>query len=310
MKHLGDITKLNGAEIPAVDVITGGSPCQDLSVAGLRKGLKHEENGDEETTRSGLFMDQLRLIKEMRANEIRSGRTGVHVRPRFMVWENVVGALSSPGKENAGKDFQAVLTEIVRVVEPNAPDLPMPPGGVWDKYGVLYGEMGNWSVAYRVHDAQFFGVPQRRRRLALVADFNGLAAPEILFDPQLRGEAQGPEPDEALRDPGAERKSSVQPFRDGLQGDFDESGAEGKGASASPFDGSEPAEKLSFQERAGKPGGVKDSSSSTNTQEPCQHSETSTPCPGSDDTYSIQGNTIDRDAKQNGGVFVRAKRTL
>ena len=129
MKHLGDITKLNGAEIPVVDVITGGSPCQDLSVAGLRKGLKHEENGDEETTRSGLFMDQLRIIKEMRANEIRSGRTGVHVRPRFMVWENVVGALSSPGKENTGKDFQAVLTEIVRVVEPNAPDVPLPPGG-------------------------------------------------------------------------------------------------------------------------------------------------------------------------------------
>ena len=102
MKHLGDITKINGAEIPPVDVITGGSPCQDLSVAGLRKGLQHEENGDEETTRSGLFMDQLRIIKEMRVSEIRAGRTGIHVRPRYMVWENVPGAVSS----NGGKDFQ------------------------------------------------------------------------------------------------------------------------------------------------------------------------------------------------------------
>ena len=313
MKHLGDITKLNGAEIPAVDVITGGSPCQDLSVAGLRKGLKHEENGDEETTRSGLFMDQLRLIKEMRANEIRSGRTGVHVRPRFMVWENVVGALSSPGKENAGKDFQAVLTEIVRVVEPNAPDVPMPPGGVWDKYGVLYGEMGNWSVAYRVHDAQFFGVPQRRRRIALVADFNGLAAPEILFDPQLRGEAEGPEPDEALRDPGTERKSRVQPFRDGLQGDFDESGAEGQGASASPFDGADRAEKLSFQERAGKPGGAKGYSCNMNTSEPCQPSTTNPSSTDGPEAYGISSfdsNAMKSDNPHSGFYRADTARTL
>ena len=132
MKHLGDITKLNGAEIPVVDIVTGGSPCQDLSVAGLRKGMKHEANGNDETTRSGLFMDQLRVVKEMRSNEIRSGRTGIHVRPRYMVWENVPGAFSS----NGGKDFQTVLTEIVRVVEPDAPDVPMP-----DKGGVEQGRM-------------------------------------------------------------------------------------------------------------------------------------------------------------------------
>lgn len=117
MKHYGDITKINGAEIEPVDVITGGSPCQDLSVAGKRAGLAGE--------RSGLFMEQIRIVKEMRAKEIANGRTDCAIRPRFMVWENVPGAFSS----NQGKDFQAVLTEIVRIVEPNAPDVPMPEGG-------------------------------------------------------------------------------------------------------------------------------------------------------------------------------------
>ena len=103
MKHLGDITKINGAEIPIVDVITGGSPCQDLSVAGNRAGLDGE--------RSGLFMEQIRIVKEMREHDRRTNhRTGFMVRPRYMVWENVPGAFSS----NKGKDFQAVLTEIIR----------------------------------------------------------------------------------------------------------------------------------------------------------------------------------------------------
>ena len=104
VKHLGDITKLNGAEIPVVDCITGGSPCQDLSVAGKRAGLDGE--------RSGLFMEQIRIVKEMRKKEMENGRTAELVRPRWMVWENVPGAFSS----NGGKDFQAVLTEIVRIV--------------------------------------------------------------------------------------------------------------------------------------------------------------------------------------------------
>ena len=138
MKHLGDITKLNGAKIPVVDVITGGSPCQDLSVAGLRKGMKHEANGDDETTRSGLFMDQVRIVKEMRQRDRENGRTDVDVRPRYMVWENVPGSFSS----NEGKDFQAVLTEIVRIIEPTAPDVPMPDKG-WPYAGCIYGEMGN-----------------------------------------------------------------------------------------------------------------------------------------------------------------------
>ena len=173
MKHLGDITKINGAEIVPVDVITGGSPCQDLSVAGKRAGLAGE--------RSGLFMEQIRVIKEMRQHDIDNGIDAEHARPRFGVWENVPGALSS----NDGRDFQAVLTEFIRVVCKDAPDVPLPPKGKWPKSDAYFG-VGDggypFSVAYRIHDAQFWGVPQRRRRISLVADFGGLAAPEILFE--------------------------------------------------------------------------------------------------------------------------------
>jgi intein/homing endonuclease len=564
VKHLGDITKINGAEIPVVDIITGGSPCQDLSVAGLRKGLQHNELGDEETTRSGLFMEQLRIVKEMRASDSKCGRNRVDVRPRYMVWENVCfsgdtlvpcetgykqiskivvgdrvktksglympvakihktprqdvirvklsgsedllvtpnhpiyarvkeqtrtgrifheptwvpageltpkhmvaykidvpdlpsdfiteeeawavgrwladgsvdltksnprifiscglkkandvrnrlsflpypihenmphpnainfaftssefysliasagigagnkqvptyvfrlpfhlqkcvldGYLSGDGSTrcrygstevsattasrelaygvarlirnvyrvgvgisvrhlrdgriggriikanypaysicatidgkytthyvdsefvwqpvkavsdierrinvynlsvledntygandivvhncgafsvNQGKDFQAVLTEIVRVIEPDAPDVPMPEKG-WPYAGCVYDELGGWSVAYRVHDAQYWGVPQRRRRIALVADFNGLSAPEILFDPQLRGEAEDPEPDKAVADPGAERRPEVPPLSQGLSGHYEPSGEARKGTAGGP----------------------------------------------------------------------------
>jgi len=109
MIHLGDITKINGADAPVVDVIIGGSPCQDLSVAGKRAGLAGE--------RSGLYMDQIRVIKEMREADALRGRTDELIRPRYMVWENVPGAFSS----NKGKDFAAVLEEAIRVVEPKAP---------------------------------------------------------------------------------------------------------------------------------------------------------------------------------------------
>ena len=174
MKHYGDICKLNGRDLPIVDVITGGSPCQDLSVAGLRKGLEGE--------RSGLFMEQIRIVKEMREHdrELHGGRSDVHhgLRPRFMVWENVPGAFSS----NKGKDFQAVLTEIVKIVEPECADVPLPEKGKWPKAGCIYDELWGWSVAWRVHDAQFWGVPQRRKRIALVADFGGMCAPEVLFE--------------------------------------------------------------------------------------------------------------------------------
>ena len=171
MKHYGDITQLSGYELPVVDCIVGGSPCQDLSVAGARAGLEGE--------RSGLFMEQIRIIKEMRENDRNNGRTGYIIRPRFAVWENVPGVLSS-GKPK-GADFQAVLTEFAKIIEPQAPDVPVPEKG-WPYAGCLYDEMGRWSIAWRIHDAQFWGTPQRRKRIALVADFGGLCAPEVLFE--------------------------------------------------------------------------------------------------------------------------------
>ena len=166
MKHYGDITKINGAEIEPVDVITAGSPCQDLSVAGKRAGLAGE--------RSGLFMEQMRIIKEMRENDRANGRTGQFIRPRYMVWENVPGALSS----NKGEDFRCVLEETVRITEED-PNIPGPPKSGWPYSGCIMGD--RWSIAWRIHDAQFWGVPQRRKRIALVADFAGRSAPEILF---------------------------------------------------------------------------------------------------------------------------------
>lgn len=170
MKHLGDITKINGAEIEVVDVITGGSPCQDLSIAGKRAGLAG--------ARSGLFMEQVRIVKEMREHDRSTGRTGDMVRPRFMVWENVPGAFSS----NKGRDFAAVLEEIIRIAEPEAPDIEVPEKG-WNTWGGYHDEVGGrWSVAWRVHDAQHWGVPQRRRRISVVADFGGDTAGEILFE--------------------------------------------------------------------------------------------------------------------------------
>ena len=170
MKHLGDITKINGAEIEIVDVITGESPCQDLSIAGKRAGLAG--------ARSGLFMEQVRIVKEMRERDRANGRTGDMVRPRFMVWENVPGAFSS----NKGQDFAAVIEEIIRIAEPEAPDIEVPEKG-WNTWGGYHDEVGGrWSVAWRVHDAQHWGVPQRRRRISVVADFGGDTAGEILFE--------------------------------------------------------------------------------------------------------------------------------
>ena len=167
MIHLGDITKISGYNAPIVDCVVGGSPCQDLSVAGKRAGLDGE--------RSGLFMEQLRIIKEMRDNDVRTnGRSGVAVRPRYMVWENVPGAFSS----NKGEDFRVVLEETAKIADKDA-NVPMPDTGKWQTSGCILGD--GWSIAWRVLDAQFWGVPQRRRRIALVADFGGQSAPEILF---------------------------------------------------------------------------------------------------------------------------------
>lgn len=168
MTHVGDITKLKGAELPPVDLVCGGSPCQDLSCAGKRAGLQGK--------RSGLFMEQVRVIREMRERDAAAGRTADAVRPRFMVWENVPGAFSCSG----GEDFRAVLEETCRIVDGSI-SVPRPPDWVWLPAGAIMGDQ--FSVAWRVLDAQYWPrTPQRRRRIYLVADFGGLAAPEILFE--------------------------------------------------------------------------------------------------------------------------------
>lgn len=179
MIHVGDITKLDGAKLPPVDVICGGSPCQDLSVAGLRKGLAGE--------RSGLFMDQVRIVKEMRAEDERRGVSDDFIRPRYLVWENVPGAFSSAN----GEDFRAVIEEIVHIKDSTC-HVPRPDTGRWESAGAaILGDQ--FSLAWRVLDAQYWGVVQRRRRIFLVADFGGFTAPKILFEQErlLRDPAEG-----------------------------------------------------------------------------------------------------------------------
>ena len=174
MKHLGDVSKVKDGEIEPVDIITFGSPCQDISIAGKRAGLKHADMGDDETTRSGLFLEAIRIIKEMR-----EATNGVY--PRYAIWENVPGAFSS----NRGEDFRTVLEEFIRVKEKDAV-MPAVPQAGWAYADCISGD--GWSIAYRVFDAQYWGVPQRRRRIYLVADFRGECAQEILLKREsLRG---------------------------------------------------------------------------------------------------------------------------
>lgn len=161
MIHLGDITKIHGDEIEPVDCITFGSPCQDLSIAGRRAGLAGE--------RSGLFVEAVRIIKEMR-----KATNGMY--PTFAIWENVPGAFSS----NNGEDFRAVLEELARVEQPNAVIPRTPRGGRWSKAGAIAGN--GWSLAWRQLDSQYFGVAQRRKRIALILDLGGQRAGEILFE--------------------------------------------------------------------------------------------------------------------------------
>lgn len=163
MRHLGSVTDIDGAQIEPVDIITFGSPCQDLSIAGKRAGLKHEDAGDEETTRSGMFIEAVRIAREMYA------ATGGRF-PKIMIWENVPGAFSS----NGGEDFETVLNELLHIVHPNE----------------FICRRGKWptardygAVAYRTFDAQFWGVPQRRRRVYALVDLRGECAGEILFEP-------------------------------------------------------------------------------------------------------------------------------
>ena len=160
MKHYGNISAMDGGRIEPVDIITFGSPCQDMSVAGRRDGL--------DGSRSSLFYEAVRIIKEMRC-----ATDGKY--PRWICWENVPGSYSS----NKGKDFQSVLEAVIGIAEPNA-QVPMPEKARWP-YADLY--MGDgWSVAYRTLDAQYWGVPQRRRRIYLVADLAGESAGKILFE--------------------------------------------------------------------------------------------------------------------------------
>ena len=211
LKHLGDITKINGAEVEPVWCITGGSPCQDLSIAGKRAGLAG--------ARSGLYMEQIRIVKEMREHDRSIGRTGELVRPRYMVWENVPGAFSSNFKDGFG-DFGAVLEEVVRIAEPGF-SLPRLPGKQkWTKAGGMLGD--GWSVAWRTHDAQYWGVPQRRRRISMVVDFNGFTAGDILFERFGGAEDSGAR--EVVADSGRASRPEVQPDAEGVRRDSPEGG--------------------------------------------------------------------------------------
>ena len=159
MKHYGDISKMNGGKIEPVDIITFGSPCQNLSLAGKREGLNGEK--------SSMFFEAIRVIKEMR--ESTNGEY-----PRWIVWENVPGAMSS----SKGQDFRTVLEEICKIKDKTV-HIPMPEKK-WTTAGEIVGN--DYSVAYRILDAQYFGVPQRRRRIFLVADFAGECAGKVLFE--------------------------------------------------------------------------------------------------------------------------------
>lgn len=171
-KQLGDITKVSGYDIDPVDIMTNSSPCQDLSVAGKRQGMTADSG-----TRSSLFHEVIRITKEMRekdaSEQLRMRGAVEYIRPRIWLWENVPGALSS----NNGEDFRTVLEEIARIVEPTV-FIPQPKK--WSNAGCVEGN--GWSIAWCIRNAANEGVPQRRRRIFLVADFGGNSAGKILFE--------------------------------------------------------------------------------------------------------------------------------
>lgn len=260
MKHLGDISKINGGEIEPVDIITFGSPCQDLSVAGKRAGLKHEANGDEETTRSGLFMEAVRIIKEMR--KATNGRY-----PTFALWENVPGAFSS----NKGEDFRIVCEELIKIIEPSAV-MPEVPKNGWNYSDSYIGD--GWSLAYRVFDAQYWGVPQRRRRIHLVVDFRGERASEILFEREgVRGYfAQGGTPWQATATDAQDCTGA------------DDRGGESNGGRGRQLD----AVAFSFDSLASN------SMKSKNPHSGCREVEVAKTLDTTDPVICLQGNGIDR----------------
>lgn len=251
MEHLGDVSKIHGGEVEPVDIITFGSPCQDMSIAGKRAGIKNENAGDDETTRSGLFMEATRIITEMR--EATNGKY-----PRYAVWENVPGAFSS----NKGEDFRLVLQTLVQIVEPTAVVPPVPKAG-WNYYDCWMGD--GWSIAYRTVDAQYWGVPQRRRRIYLVVDFAGQRAGEILFE------------------------------REGLRRYSAESGAAWQGTAADAAGGAGVCDCAVYNESGHgywMPGfGCLRAEGENRPSRPSMCIVNS---------YCLQGNTIDRNAQQNG----------
>jgi DNA (cytosine-5)-methyltransferase 1 len=191
MKHYGDIGQIDGSMIEPVDIITFGSPCTDMSVAGKRAGLDGKQ--------SALFYEAIRIIKEMRCAT--NGRN-----PRFILWENVPGAFSS----NKGADFKAVLEAVVQIAEPDA-EVPAPDKNGWPYADILLGN--GWSVAYRTVDAQFFGVAQRRKRIYLVADFGSEHAGEILFEHQGVSRDYTPCGSPGQRTPGSSEDCAGEPVR-------------------------------------------------------------------------------------------------
>ena len=247
MVHLGDIKKIH--DPPFVDCITFGSPCQDLSIAGKRAGLSGE--------RSGLFMEAVRIIKEMRCH---SG--GAY--PTFAIWENVPGAFSS----NSGKDFHAVLEELARIKEPEV-SIPRPENGKWAKSGFVAGN--GCSIAWRTFDAQFWGVPQRRRRIAVVLDFGGQRAGEILFE------------------------------RTGVSGDTEPSIPTWKGIARNPADGAAGHDRVV--------GGAGFNGYKSVTGSIQYHTETAATLeanmPGN--VICFQGNIIDRNVQQNGSGIAESE---
>lgn len=248
MKHLGDISRITKEDAVPVDCITFGSPCQDLSIAGKRAGLSGE--------RSGLFMESVRIIKEMREQ---SG--GIY--PTFAVWENVPGAFSS----NRGEDFRTVLEELARIKDPEV-SIPRPENGKWAKAGFICGD--GWNLAWRTFDAQFWGVPQRRRRIAVVVDFRGQRAGEILFE------------------------------RAGLSRDFEPSIPAWEGIARDPSHGAVGYDRMvEGKEPLTYPGvGITSKQNASNPQPGCPCHTLSTD--SRNYVCALQGNMIDRDVKQNG----------
>lgn len=241
-----------------------------MSIAGKRAGLAG--------ARSGLYMEQIRIVKEMREHDRSIGRAGELVRPRYMVWENVPGAFSSNFKDGFG-DFGAVLEEAVRIAEPGFSLPRLPDKQKWTKSGGLVGD--GWSVAWRTHDAQYWGVPQRRRRISMVVDFNGHTAGDILFERFGGAESSGVH--EVVADSGRVSGSEVQPDAEGVRRDTPESGT----AREEIAGGAENCSAYAVRIRGGCDGGGKGAL--------VQKEKSGTLGTGNDQTiFCLQGNGIDR----------------